>query len=146
MKIEVQLDEKVSERKVVVVTDAVDEEIQDLMRRISQEKPQVLAGFAGDQVALLEQKEIIRIYADRGKVLAVTDRGEFSLRLRLYELEERLDRGSFARISNSEIVNLRRVKHFDLSYTGTIRVSFSNGDSAFVSRRYLRKIKTVLGL
>lgn len=146
MKIEVQLDEKVSERKVVVVTDAVDEEIQDLMRRISQEKPQVLAGFAGDQVALLEQKKIIRIYADRGKVLAVTDRGEFSLRLRLYELEERLDRSSFVRISNSEIVNLRRVKHFDLSYTGTIRVSFSNGDSAFVSRRYLRKIKTVLGL
>lgn len=146
MKIEIKLEENTPERKVIIVTDAVDGEIQELMKRISQERPQVLAGFSGDQVALLEQQEILRIYASGGKVLAVTDVGEFTLRLRLYELEERLDKGSFVRISHSEIVNLRRVKNFDLSYAGTIRVTLSNGDTAFVSRRYISKIKQVLGI
>lgn len=146
MKIEIKLDANVPERKVIIVTDAVDEEIQELMKRISRERPQVIAGFDGDTVTLLEQEEIIRIYASGGKVFAVTQGGEYTLRLRLYELEERLDQSRFVRISNSEIVNLRRVKGFDLSYTGTIRVALSNGEAAFVSRRYLGKIKKVLGL
>lgn len=146
MKIEIKLDAAAGERKIIIVTDAVDEEIQELMRRISQERPQVLAGFSGDQVALLEQREIIRIYASGGKVFAVTGMGEYVLRLRLYELEQRLDPGCFVRISNSEIVNLRKVKNFDLSYTGTIRVALNNGDTAFASRRYVSKIKQVLGL
>ena len=146
MKVEVQLYENVKERKVIIVTDAVDAEIEALLQKLGQDQPQLLAGFDGDRVVLLEQRQILRIYAQTGKVLAVTDRGEFVLKLRLYELEERLDRGSFARISNSEIVNLRWVKNFDLSYSGTIRVALANGDSAFVSRRYLKKIKSTLGL
>ena len=146
MKIEVKLDANATERKIIIVTDAVDEEIQELMKRISRERPQMLAGFNGDTVTLLEQKEIIRIYASGGKVFAVTGGGEYVLRLRLYEMEERLDQSCFVRISNSEIVNLRRVKGFDLSYTGTIRVALSNGDTAFVSRRYMGRIKKVLGL
>ena len=146
MKIEVQLYENLMERRVIIVTDAVDTEIEALMRRISSEQTRVLAGFAGDQAVLLEQEEIIRVFASAGKVLAATDRGEFALRLRLYELEERLDGGNFVRISHSEIVNLKRVKHFDLSYAGTIRVLLTNGDSTYVSRRYVSRIKKALGL
>jgi len=146
MKIEIKLDENAREPRVIIVTDKVDAQVQALMRRMSEETPQVVAGFQGDQVRLLSQEEIIRIYASGGKVYARTASGEFTLRLRLYELEQRLDKRAFVRISNSEIVNLRSVKGFDLSYTGTIRVKLSNGESTFVSRRYVSKIKQVLGL
>lgn len=146
MKIEIKLDENAREPRVVIVTDKVDEKVQALMKRLTEEHPQVIAGFQGDQVRLLSQEEIIRIYASGGKVYARTAAGEFTLRLRLYELEQRLDKRAFVRISNSEIVNLRSVKGFDLSYTGTIRVKLSNGESTFVSRRYVSKIKQVLGL
>ena len=146
MKIEIKLDENAREPRVIIVTDKVDEKVQELMKRLSEEAPRVIAGFQGDQVRLLSQEEIIRIYASGGKVYARTASGEFTLRLRLYELEQRLDKRLFVRISNSEIVNLRSVKGFDLSYTGTIRVKLSNGESTFVSRRYVSKIKQVLGL
>ena len=146
MKIEIKLDENAREPRVIIVTDKVDEKVQELMKRLSEEAPRVIAGFQGDHVRLLSQEEIIRIYASGGKVYARTASGEFTLRLRLYELEQRLDKRLFVRISNSEIVNLRSVKGFDLSYTGTIRVKLSNGESTFVSRRYVSKIKQVLGL
>ena len=146
MKIEITLDENAREPRVIIVTDKVDEKVQELMKRLSEEAPRVIAGFQGNQVGLLSQEEIIRIYASGGKVYARTASGEFTLRLRLYELEQRLDKRAFVRISNSEIVNLRSVKGFDLSYTGTIRVKLSNGESTFVSRRYVSKIKQVLGL
>lgn len=146
MQVEVRLDPAARETKVIIVTEKMGPEVQALMKRISQEQPQVLAGFRGDSVALLQPGEIIRIYAASGKVFAATPLGEYTLRLRLYELEERLDGGSFVRISNSEIVNLRRVKGFDLSFSGTISVKLSDGTTTFVSRRYVRRIKQVLGL
>jgi DNA-binding LytR/AlgR family response regulator len=71
---------------------------------------------------------------------------EFILRVRLYELEERLDKTRFVRISNSEIVNLKAVKKIDLSFTGTIGITLSNGATSYVSRRYVSKIKQVLGM
>jgi DNA-binding LytR/AlgR family response regulator len=63
----------------------------------------------------------------------------------LYELEERLD-NRFVRISNSEIVNLKKVKSLDLSFVGTICMELSNGEVSYVSRRYVSKMKKILGL
>lgn len=146
MKVEIQLDESAAEKRVIILTDKMDAEVQELIKRLSVQGPQVLAGFREDRVRLLDQTEIFRIFASSGKVFAVTGEGTYTLRLRLYELEERLDRARFVRISNSEIVNLRKVKGFDMSYTGTIRVSLTNGDTTFVSRRYVGRIKGVLGL
>ena len=146
MQVDIKLDPTVKETRVIIVTNKMDQQVQSLMKRISQEQPQVLAGFRGDSVALLQPEEVIRIYAASGKVYAATALGEYTLRLRLYELEERLDKASFVRISNSEIVNLRKVKGFDLSFSGTISVKLSDGTTTFVSRRYVSKIKNCLGL
>ena len=65
--------------------------------------------------------------------------------MRLYEIEEKLCSGNFVRISNSEIINLKKVKNFDLSFTGTILVRLSDGSTSYVSRRYVSKIKKILG-
>ena len=146
MQVEIKIDETVKETKVIILSDAMSEEVQALMKRLTDQSPQMLAAFRGDAVTLLQPEEIIRIYAAGRKVYAATPLGEYTLRLRLYELEERLDKGTFVRISHSEIVNLRKVRGFDLSFSGTISVQLSDGSTTFVSRRYVSKIKHVLGL
>ena len=95
---------------------------------------------------MLDPDEIYRVSASSGKVYAQTSRGEVQLRLRLYEMEQRLDGRSFVRISNSEITNLKKVKGFDLSMAGTICVLLSNGDTTYVSRRYVARIKQIPGV
>lgn len=146
MKIEVKIDENCTEMKVIVVAEKMTDEVVALMQRLSEEAPQVIAGFDGDSVKLLEPREIVRIYAAVGKVFAVTDEKEYTLRMRLYEAEERLNKNVFVRISNSEMINIKKAKKFDLSTVGTICVSLSNGDVSFVSRRYVSKIKQTLGI
>ena len=146
MQIEIKIDHSCKEAKVIVVTDKITDEINALVKKLAQDTPQLLAGLQGDTLKILEQPDIIRLYATNGKVYAETEEGEYQLRLRLYELEERLDKDSFVRISNSEIINLRKVKGFDLRYTGTICVSFQNDTVTYVSRRYVKKIKQVLGI
>ena len=105
----------------------------------------MLVGFCEDKADILEAAQIIRIYTESGKVYAQTNTTDYTIRLRLYELENRLDK-NFVRISNSEIINLKKVKGFDLSFTGTICVTLCNGFVTYVSRRYVSKIKQVLGI
>ena len=145
MKVEIQLDPGYVEPVVLLRTAEMTPELDDLVRRLSL-PPKLLTGSRDGSMEILEPAEISRIYASGGKVLAVTDRGEYVLRQRLYELEERLDRGRFVRISNAEIINLKRAVRFDLRITGTVQIRLDDGTSAYVSRRYVGKIKQLLGV
>ena len=146
MQVEVKLDKNVTEPKVVILTCEITEEINDIARMLSQSEPKLIAGFRDDTVTVLDEQEILRIYAAGGKVYAVLPSGEYVLRLRLYEAEERLKQRQFVRISNSEIINLKKARSFDLSFTGTICVVLSDGSRTYVSRRYVSRIKEVLGI
>ena len=146
MKIEIKIDEDCTETKIVVVTSKVTEEVNEIVKRLSSEQPQMIAGFKDEQATMLEPNQIYRVYASEGKVYAEAENGTHLLRLRLYEAEERLAKCSFVRISNGEIINLKKVKGFDLSFAGTICVSLSIGTVTYVSRRYVAKIKQLLGL
>ena len=95
---------------------------------------------------LLPQESFLRFYTDGKGVSAQTGQEVYPVRLRLYELEERLDRTRFARISSGEIVNLDRVTSLDLSLSGTIRMTLDGGIQTYVSRRYVKKIKEALHL
>lgn len=144
MKIEVQLDEHCSEVKVLIMTDRISREVQELMDRITLSTTDLLLGFQKEEAVPLSLEEIIRVYTSAGKVYAVMEEGEYQLHYRLYEVEDRVNPKYFVRISQSEIVNLRKVKRFDLSLTGTIGVLFSDGSFSYVSRRYVSKIKQCL--
>ena len=146
MKIEIKMDSSCPEPKIIIVAASMTGEVQELVNRLSEMSPQVLSGIREEKLEILDPLELIRIYAGGGKVFAVTDKGEYVLRLRLYELEERLDAARFVRISNGEIVNLERVTAVDLSLSGTICMTLDGMVKAYVSRRYVKKIKEVLGL
>ncbi len=146
MDIEIKTDERYSTPKLIILTDRISEEIQALLAKLSENKPQILLGYREDAVTILDPHSVIRIYAASGKITALTEQGEYLLKHRLYEIEELLPKSTFVRISNSEIINLKKVHNFDLSFAGTICVKLLNGDRTYVSRRYVSKIKQVLGM
>lgn len=146
MQVEVRIDDACSEPKVIILTAQMTEEINHLVQKLSENNPQIISGSKNGRIEILEQNDLFKIYAGNGKVFATTDNGEYLLRLRLYEIEERLNPSQFVRISNSEIINLKKVKNFDLSFTGTICVELMNGTTTYVSRRYVQKVKKILGM
>ncbi len=146
MQVEVKIDSSYTEPKITIFTACMSEDVKNLIEKLSEDTPQVISGRRNDRIEILEPADLIRIYANTGKIFAVTDKGEYTVRLRLYELEERLNPHQFVRISSSEIINLKRVNNFDLSFTGTIRVKLSNETVTYVSRRYISKLKKILGI
>lgn len=146
MQVEIKIDASCSEPKVIILTDAMTEEVNAIVQKLSDRNLPIISGTKDGKTKILEQDELFRIYAGGGKVFAETNYGEYLLRLRLYEAEDRLNPAQFVRISNSEIINLKKVKNFDLSFVGTISVEMANGTTTYVSRRYVAKIKKLLGL
>ncbi len=146
MQVEIKIDSSCKEPKIMITAASMTEDLQELIRKLSDHVPSVISGIKDGKIVVLQPEDLIRIYANSGKVFAVTDKGEYVVRLRLYDLEQRLGDSQFVRISNSEIVNLRKISSFDLSFTGTICVKLSNGTVTYVSRRYVSKIKKLLGI
>ncbi len=146
MQLEVKIDSSYIEPKVIILTASMTEDVNILLNKLSDHVPQIISGSKDSKIEVIEQADLIRIYTSAGKVFAVTHKGEYALRLRLYELEERLPTHQFVRISNSEIINLKKVDSFDMSFTATICVKLSNGTVTYVSRRYVSKLKKILGI
>lgn len=146
MQLEVKIDSSYIEPKVIILTASMTEDVNIILNKLSDQAPQIISGSKDNKIEVIEQADLIRIYASSGKVFAVTHKGEYALRLRLYEIEERLPPHQFVRISNSEIINLKNVNNFDLSFTGTICVKLANGTTTYVSRRYVSQLKKILGI
>ena len=147
MDVEWKLDPNRREPKVIILAGEITPELEELARQLAGLSLAPLTVWHGDRALLVEQRDFLRFYADGRGISAQTVQKEaYAVRLRLYELEERLDKRRFVRISNSEIVNLDHVTALDLSLTGTIRMTLGHSVNTYVSRRYVKKIKEALGL
>jgi BMFP domain-containing protein YqiC len=153
-KVQIEIDPSCNEPEVIIRTNKMTDEIQDIVQKLSAVRQEVLVGFNEDiartveihNAQIIEISDIISVYAADKKVFAQTRAGNFVLRVRLYELEERLDKAQFVRINNSEIVNLKSINNLDFSFTGTIEITLEGGTKSRVSRRYVPKIKQILGM
>lgn len=146
LKVEIKINADCQEPFAVIHTAEITDEVNTAVKKLSDNSSDIITGFSEDNAEILNPSDIYRIYAENQKVLAVTDEGVFQIRMRLYQLEEKLAGMKFARISNSEIINLQKTEKFDLSIAGTIHVKMKNGQSTYVSRRYVAKIKEILGI
>ena len=146
MKLEVHIDPALAEARVEVYAPARAAEVDALLDRLAAGTTPLL-GFCPNGTAVpLDLDAVLRFYGEDKDVRAQTPEAVYTVRERLYELEQQLEGRRFVRISHSEIVNLRKVTALDLSLTGTIRMILTGGVMVYVSRRYVKKIKEVLGL
>ena len=146
MDVEFRLDPTQTTPRIIVCADKLTDDIRELLLRLEHGRPTAITATQGEQVLLLDPDSILRFFANGKSVSVQTADGTYSVRQRLYELEELLDPHKFVRISHSEIVNLSHVTALDLSLSGTIRMTLTGGVTCFVSRRSLKKIRQALDL
>lgn len=144
MKVDIHIEPGCGEISVTITAPALTDQVKALAVRL--QGGGVLTGWRGDVAVPLAAEEILRCYGEEKGVKVQTTQGVYDLKERLYELESKLDRHTFVRISHSELVNLEKVTALDLSLTGTIRMTLAEDTVCYVSRRYVKKIKEALGL
>lgn len=143
MKIEVSIDESCEETKISIITNKITPDIMEILSLISEYDEEVFTAYSDRGIEFIKHKEIIRIFTENKRVLIQTKEGKFNMKLRLYEIEERLDEKNFVRISNSEIININKILYMDAKITGTIAIHLKEGITTYSSRRYVTKIKKI---
>ena len=145
MNVRVIIDPTADEPFIEIHTASITPELTDIINELSASSTKQMYGFKGDEIFPIRPEQIICARADGGSVYAETDMGTMLLRYKMYELDTFLREPTFLKISKSEIINFKKVKSMDMSISGTITVTLSNGTKTFVSRRYVTKIKDFLG-
>ena len=104
-----------------------------------------IIGYGENQAIRLKTDEVMCFMVEDSKVYALTDKDKYQLKQRLYQLEEMLP-DNFVKINQSCIANIRQIKKFDTSISGTLVINFKNGYKDYVSRRQMKTVKERFGL
>ena len=104
-----------------------------------------LTGYGETETIKLNLNEICCFITEDSKVYALTEKGKYRLKSRLYQIEENLN-DNFVKINQSCIANIKKIDKFKASVGGALTVIFKNGYEDYVSRRNLKNVKERLGL
>ncbi len=145
--IDVVLDENYQDPNVTIRTKENTKQVENIVYAIENASDNdfpVIVGYTEKGPAFISQRDILRIHTVGRRILLETEGEEYYLKKSLSSLEEDLNSERFFRISQSEIINLYKVKGFDVNISGTIGVEFENGVKTWASRSRVKDIKELL--
>ena len=145
--IHVILNEKYINPKVDIHTKERTAQVESIIYAIekaSENDFPMILGYDEKQAQLLSQRDIIRAYTEHRKVYIQTEQGLYLSKKPLAVLECELNEERFVRISQSEIINLYKVKCLDMAVSGTIGIEFDNGTKSWVARSRMKAIRALL--
>lgn len=146
MKINIEIDDNLSECEITIKAKEVNNEVAQIQRALSSlsqskggivfEKDDTEYYFGVDKILFFE--------TDQNKVYAHTATDAYEVKRKLYELEDLLP-SYFLRVSKSTILNTRKVFGLTKNITASSRVDFAGSQkSVYVSRNFYKPLKEML--
>jgi len=128
--------------EVVVRAPALDPEVQAILDGLGADKPSSLIVWDTDGAMLaMPVSRIVSVSVVGRQVIVVTTDGRFLSRQSPSSVEDALDPKRFLRISRFEIVNLEKVRRYDFTLSGTLRLELVGGMETWASRRCIPLIR-----
>ena len=136
--------EKVKEEKVLIYanerTKLVDE-IESLVQTSDVD----ITGTYNDEIIKIDINDVSCFISENNKVFALINDKKYQIKQRLYQIEE-MNLASFIKINQSCLANKKKIKKFESTIGGSLRVVFKNGYIDYISRRELKNVKERMGL
>ena len=105
-----------------------------------------LKGYYNDEIIIINPIDVSCFISEANKVYAMIGDKRYQIRYRLYQLEEMEINKNFIKINQSCYANIKRIKKFESTITGALKVIFNNGYVDYISRRELKNVKERMGL
>ncbi len=141
LKLRFEQDKTLDKIEIVVRAAEKDAQVTALLESLSKDEPVKLTVLdSGNRASVIDEKDIVFVAAEGKLVRVVTTEGIYKAKQSLQSIESILSR-SFLRVSRFEIINLKKVRKYDFTLVGTLRVEFDNGMETWASRRYIPLIK-----
>lgn len=147
MRVEIELQEELTEPYVKIFTREIDEQIRELSQRISSSgiRNDIMMLWYKEKYHLVKLEDIQMIRYEDQQVMFYTGNQTYTSSQRLYQVEESLSQ-TFLRISKTTIISMKHVESVEPSFNSTMKVKMSNSMKDYISRKYLPGFKKYLGL
>ena len=142
MKCKVFID-KNHEEEVVIYSHQRNSLVEQIESLVNSQELEI-TGYKEQEAVKLDLSEIFCFICEENKIFALTEKERFKIKLRLYQLEEKLPQ-NFVKLNQSCIGNVKKIQRFNASFGGSLSVEFKNGYKDYVSRRQLKIVKERFG-
>lgn len=146
MKIKIEIVESIKENEIIVRCKEFNDEVsqvEKVLNDIIVKKNQIIF-YKGDTEYFFPIENILFFETESNSISAHTVDDVFSVKYKLYELEELLP-GHFMRISKSTILNINHIFSISRNLTASSLVEFKNTHKkVYVSRYYYKPLKIKL--
>ena len=127
--------------EVVIRASEKDEQVKKLIEVLGGQDSGTLTVLdKNKRPCVVRESDIIMISSEGKQIRIVTENDAYTAKQSLQSIEKLLGK-SFLRISRFEIVNLKKVKKYDFTIIGTLRIEFEKGIETWASRRFIPMIK-----
>ena len=105
-----------------------------------------LDAFDSEKYYKVSPSEVLYFDSVDNRTFLYTESQVLEIKMRLYELEENLSDKDFVRTSKSQVVNINKIKLLKPEVNRSITAELINGEIVSISRRYTKKIKSLLSI
>ena len=102
-------------------------------------------GTYDSEIIKIDINDVVCFISENNKVFALIGDKKYQIKYRLYQIEE-LNLNLFIKINQSCLANKTKIKKFETTIGGALKVVFKNGYIDFISRRELKNVKKRMGL
>ena len=104
-----------------------------------------LTGTYNDEIIKIDINDVSCFISNNNKVFALINDKRYQIKQRLYQIEE-MNLKNFIKINQSCLANKKKIKKFETSIGGSLKVVFKNGYVDYISRRELKNVKQRMGI
>ena len=104
-----------------------------------------LAGSYDSEIIKIDINDVVCFISENNKVFALIGDKKYQIKYRLYQIEE-LNLNMFIKLNQSCLANKTKIKRFETTIGGALKVVFKNGYIDYIARRELKNVKKRMGL
>ncbi len=136
--------EKVDEEKVLIYANERTKLIDEIESLVTSSDINI-TGTYNDEIIKIDITDVSCFLSENNKVFALVNDKKYQIKQRLYQIEE-MNLESFIKINQSCLANKKKIKKFESTIGGSLKVVFKNGYIDYISRRELKNVKQRMGL
>ena len=145
MKISIDIDSTKQDTEIQISCKSLTPDIEKIIATLRMLNQQIMVE-KDEETYVLDVTKIMYIEAVDRKTFVYTQEDCFESKLKLYEMEERLEESGFFRASKSCLIQLRHIRSLKGDLDRRLKVTLENGEQIMVSRQYADEIKRKLGV
>ena len=145
MKLLIEQSDQYTDAEIVIKCGMMDDRLESIIQHIRLHMFSV-AGVKDGETKIFPLDDIFYFDSTDERTFLYLENDVYECSLKLYELEEQLEKANFVRISKSCIVNIMKLDSVRPLLNSRYEAKLENGEKLIISRHYLPGFKRKFGI